>query len=196
MTPKLVVTGILAGVLVFFWSFFAHSVLGISESAMKTIPNEPAVIGAISTSISESGFYFFPGSSMEAQKAPKDQQAAAVQKADNEYKTLPHGILIVRQPDGSALPFARLLISELITDIICGLLVAVLLSMAATSLSSTASKVLFTAVIGLFASISIDASYWIWYDFPGRYLVGSIVESTIGWALAGFLIALLTRRRG
>lgn len=195
MTPKLVLAGILGGVLVFFWSFFTHSVLGISESAIKTIPNEPPVIGAISTNIKESGFYLFPASTFEAEKAPKDQQAAAIQKADAEYKTLPHGVLIIRQPDGSALPFARLLVSELITNVICGILIAVLLSMAAASLASTSSKVLFGAVIGLFASISIDASYWIWYDFPGRYLIGSLVESTIGWALAAFLIAFLIRKR-
>jgi len=195
MKPRLAVAGILAGILVFLWSFFSHTFLGISESAMKTIPNEPAVISAMASNIKESGFYFFPGSGMEAEKAPKEQQVAAMQKADAEYKTLPHGILIVRQPDGGSLPFVKLLVSELVTNILCGLLVALLLSMTASSLGSAMSKIVFVAMLGLFASVSIDASYWIWYEFPGRYLVGSLIDSTVGWALAGVLFAVLMRSR-
>ncbi|MEP7271913.1 MAG: hypothetical protein ABI882_10455 [Acidobacteriota bacterium] len=195
MKLRLLIAGLLAGVVVFFWGFFSHSVLGLGESSMKSIPNEPAVISALSSNIAESGFYFFPGAGLGADRLPKEQQEAAMQKWDADYKTLPHGILIVKKPTGAALPFTKLLLIELGTTVLGGLLAAWLLSLAAPSLPSFIGRVFFVAVLGFFASVNIDASYWNWYDFPTGYLTSSLIDSTVGWALAGVVLAFMIRPR-
>lgn len=183
MKLRLLIAGVLAGVVAFFWGFFSHTVIGVGESSMKVIPNEAAVLSTMSGSIKESGFYFFPGSGMEAEKLPKDQQEAALKKWDEDYKTQPHGILILTQPSGTELPFAKNLSVQLATCILSGLLAAFLLSLAAPSLPSLLGRVLFVAVLGVFATIDIDVPYWNWYGFPTRYLVAQMIDSVVGWGL-------------
>ena len=64
MKGRLLIAGVLAGLLAFFWGFVSHELIGLGESSMKGIPNEPAVLTALSDNIKESGFYFFPGAGM------------------------------------------------------------------------------------------------------------------------------------
>jgi hypothetical protein len=51
------------------------------------------------------------------------------------------------------------------------------------------------ALLALFASLSISASYWNWYDFPAAFVGGELVTELIGWTLAGLAIAKIVPAR-
>ncbi len=60
------------------------------------------------------------------------------------------------------------LLREFGTNVIQGLLAAILLSFA-TGLRSYASRVAFVSAAGLLVVITTNISYWNWYGFPGSY---------------------------
>jgi hypothetical protein len=59
---KVLLPGILGGLVVFVWSAISHMLLPIGAMGFKTIPsNEDAVLTAMKSNIQESGLYFMPG---------------------------------------------------------------------------------------------------------------------------------------
>jgi hypothetical protein len=191
MKGRVLVAGIVAGVVSFLWGLLSHVVLDAGQSTMKSIPEEPAVLSAMSTHLKEPGFYFFP-SMMDQSKGSLEQQKAAQAAYLKAYETRPHGVLIYSPPNGP-LKFGTLLGKQLAIEIVCGLIAAWLLSMAAGALPGFGGRVLFVALLGLFASMSVDAPYWNWYGFPTAYFRSQLIEEVGGWALVGVVLAFMIR---
>ena len=190
MKGRVLLAGILAGIVSFLWGMLSHVVLNLGESSMKSIPAEPVVLRAMSTHITEPGFYFFP-SMQDQPKGTLEQQKAAQAAYLKAYETRPHGVLIYSPPNGP-LNFGSRLARQLAIEIVCGLIAAVLLSMAAASLPF-GGRVLFVALLGLFASMSVDAPYWNWYGFPTAYFRSQVIDEVAGWVLAGVVLATMIR---
>jgi len=191
MKGRVLLAGIVAGIVSFLWGLLSHVVLDAGQSTMKSIPEEPAVLSAMSAHMKEPGFYFFP-SMQDQPKGTLEQQKAAQAAYLKAYETRPHGVLIYSPPSGP-LKFGTLLGRQLAIEIACGLIAAVLLAMAAGSLPFGA-RVLFVALLGLFASMSVDAPYWNWYGFPTAYFRSQLIDEVGGWAVAGVVLALMIRR--
>ncbi|MGH9839083.1 MAG: hypothetical protein ACREEM_09890 [Blastocatellia bacterium] len=192
---RIVLAGVLAGIVVFVWGALSHMVLSIGESAVKTMPNEPAVLSTMSQNIKEPGFYLYPGGMEEVQNAPQAEQEALAKKYEEIYKTQPHGVLVLTPPNGTMYSFPKLLVNELLSNILSGLIAACLLSLALGSLPSFPGRVLFVAGLGFFSTLAIDLSYWNWYGFPTKYLLSSFADNTIGWTLAGVVLAAMIKSR-
>jgi len=45
------------------------------------------------------------------------------------------------------------------------------------------------------AGIVIDVSQWNWYSFPTMYMLAQLVDHTVGWFLAGLVLARVCRDR-
>ncbi len=61
MTKKVLLGSVLGGLALFVWGFISHMLLPLGEVGIKVMPNEEPVMAAMSESLSEPGFYFFPG---------------------------------------------------------------------------------------------------------------------------------------
>jgi hypothetical protein len=190
MKGRVLLAGILAGVVSFLWGMLSHVVLNLGESSMKSIPAEPVVLRAMSAHITEPGFYFFP-SMQDQPKGTLEQQKAAQAAYLKAYETRPHGVLIYSPPNGP-LNFGSRLARQLAIEVGCGLIAALLLSMAAASLPF-GGRILFVALLGLFASMSVDAPYWNWYGFPTAYFRAQVIDEVAGWAVAGVVLATMIR---
>jgi hypothetical protein len=190
---RLLLAGVLAGLAIFVWGMLSHMALGIGEMAVKTLPNEAAVLAALNENVKEPGFYLYPlGGMGDPQQA---SQEATMQQYEQLYKTQPHGVLVLTPPNGQSFNFPKLLINELISNLLSGLIAAWLLSLALSSLSSFIGRVVFVALLGLSTTVAIDVSYWNWYDFPTKYLVSSFLDNTLGFALAGVVLAWMFRQK-
>lgn len=182
MAKRVILAGILGGVVIFLWGYLAHTALGLGAVGIKELPNEQAVVGAIRTAISEPGFYFFPGVGMTT-GASAEQIRAAMAKAAGG----PYGILIYH-PSGAEYITPRRLGVQLGLNVVQALFAAILLS-CATGLSSYASRVGFVFVAGLLAALSTNVEYWNWYSFPSNYTAAYMATQIIGFLLAGFIVA-------
>lgn len=181
---RLIIAGILGGIVMFIWGALSHTVLQIGDAGVRALPNEEAVISALKTNITEPGFYFFPGMDMQHQLT-EEQQAAFAEK----YKAGPNGILIYH-PTGRELMSPMQLGTELASNIVACLIVAFLLSM---GMFSFIGRLIAATLIGLTGWISIMVSYWNWYRFPDTFVLAEGVDQVVGWFLAGLVFAVVVR---
>lgn len=194
MTKKIVIGGVLAGIVLFVWSAIAHMLLPIGQMGIRTIPNEDAVIAAMKANIKEPGFYFVPGEGMTAAASlPKDQQQAAMEAWSKKYEEGPRGILIYH-PTGEKLFMPRYFIVEFLTDVVVGLIAAFALAMASEKLRSFGARIGFVTLLGLLGWVATDVSYWNWYGFPPAYEVGQFLDQIVGMFFAGTVLAIFMRK--
>jgi hypothetical protein len=184
MTKRVILAGILGGILMFNWGFLTHMVLPIGEMGVRKLPDEPAVFAPIKGTVKEPGFYVFPAMDMNA---PESEQQACLEKA----KQGPVGVLIVK-PQGAEIVLPRLLGIELATNTASALLAALVLSRLRAG-ACYWTRVGMVTLLGLFALVTVDLPYWNWYSFPAEFVASEAVEHIAGWFLIGLALAAIIR---
>jgi hypothetical protein len=78
MMTKITVGGVLAGLVMFIWSFIAHMMLPIGFMGISATPGEDAVLAALKANNAGSGLYIMPGNDyfLSLSKSSAEQQAA------------------------------------------------------------------------------------------------------------------------
>lgn len=181
---KILIGGLVGGLIVFVWGAISHMVLPLGEAGIDMMPNEDAVLETMKTSLPGAGLYIFPGLDMKSHPSEAEQKAW-----EERYRTGPAGILVYRPVGGEAIAAAQL-IKELLSNIAGALVAAFLLAKIAGGYGPRVAAV---ALLGLFAWLSIGVSYWNWYGFPSTYTLAEGVEQTVGWSLAGLAIAKIVK---
>src|SRR5580693_2568498 len=72
---KVLVGGLLAGIVVFFWGAIAHMALPIGTMGIRPIPDEGKIVAALKDSIREPGFYVVPGRDMNKSMSKSEEDA-------------------------------------------------------------------------------------------------------------------------
>jgi hypothetical protein len=183
---KVVIGGLLAGIVVFFWGALAHMVLPLGEMGVRRLPNEEPVIVAMRDTIREPGFYLFPGKDMSRQASESEEQAWQA-----KVKQGPVGVIIIR-PSGGEVMLPRQLGTELATNVGSALLAGFLLTFIR---SGYWGRVLFVSLLGAFGFLTISVPYWNWYGFPADFTAAEAIEQVVGWFLAGLVLAAIVRCR-
>ncbi len=187
MGKKVLLGGIVGGVVLFVWGAISHMVLPLGEVGIKEMPNEQPVISAMQENLHEPGFYLFPGPG-GGERTPEKQEAWA-----EKWRQGPIGILIYH-PTGQELLSPTQLFTELFANILAALVVAFLLAQAVAGLSGFGTRVLFVALLGFLPGLDVDVGYWNWYGFPGSYTMAVFADHVIGWCLAGVALAAIVKR--
>ena len=194
MIKKIVLGGIIGGVLMFIWSAVAHMLLPIGEMGIKSIPNEDAVLAVMKANITEPGFYFFPGEGMmQSRSLPAEQKKAAEEAWTRKYEAGPRGVMVYYPVGETPMPPSKL-IYEFLSDVVGGFIAAFILAMATQRVRSSAGRIGFVALLGLLSWILIEFSYWNWYGFPPAYVTGTLIDQVVGMAFAGIGIAFVFRK--
>jgi hypothetical protein len=188
---RILAAGLLGGIAVFVWGMVSHMVLGLGSIGIQRLPNETAIVEAMRANITAPGLYFFPGIDMVSKKS-KAEQAADEKAWGDAIRRGPSGLLVI-DTRGKEPLMTRTFAIELLTNIFGAAIAAMLLTLAASSLTTYWVRVLFVAALGLFASIAIDLSYWNWYGFPAEYTIAALVDQTLSWFVGGLVLARLIR---
>lgn len=183
---RILIAGIVGGIVMFMWSFVSHMILPVGEMGITMKWNETATLAAMKNDIKEPGFYFFPGGDKEDMSDPAKAEAWTA-----KYKAGPRGILIYH-PTGDDPMGAGMMLKELSTNILAALAAAFVI---ASLVGGFANRVLAAGLIGLAGWLSIDLSLWNWYGFPGMYAIGQGIDQVVGWLLSGVAIALIVKSR-
>ncbi len=183
---RIIIAGILGGIVMFFWSAMSHMMLPLGEVGFKELPNEAAVVASLKANVNEPAIYLFPWVDMS--KATPEEQAAWTEK----HRAGPQGMLVYH-PAGAEPMGARMLLTELASNILACIAAALAISWL---ICSFFGRVAAAGLIGLAGWLSIIVSLWNWYGFPTNYMLAQGVEQVVGWLLAGIAIALLVKGRG
>lgn len=182
---RVVIAAIAGGIVMFLWGWLAHVVLPIGGMGLQSLPNEEEIRGVLSRSIPEAGLYFFPGIDLGGGLTPEEQAAW-----QDKYRSGSTGLLVYHPVGGEHLS-PRKLVTEFASNVLGAGVAALLVAWMAASYGR---RVLAVTLLGLFGWLSISASYWNWYGFPGEFFAAEGLEQVVGWFLAGLPIAGIARR--
>jgi hypothetical protein len=181
---KVLIGALCAGVVVFIWGAISHMATPIGTMGIRQIPGEEKVVAAMKDSIRDPGFYFFPGRDM-SEAASASEEAAYTAKV----RQGPTGVLVIT-PGGRDSMSPGQLLTELGSSIAAALLAAVVLTQVR---SGYLGRVLVVTLMGTFAFLSINVSYWNWFGFPTDYTIGAALDEIIGWFLGALVLAAIVR---
>ena len=190
MMKRVLLAGLLGGLVIFVWGSLSHMVLGLGEIGVKGMPNEDAVLAALHTSVPEPGFYFFPSMGLSP-NSPREQRMAVMAEIEKKASTGPSGIVVFHPNNGVTFSAPRLM-TELALNVAQALLAAILLAWA-TGLGTYVSRVLFVATAGLLASLSTNVQYWNWYGFPSDYTAAYIANELVAFVVCGLVVAAIVK---
>jgi hypothetical protein len=181
---RILIGGVLAGFVIFFWGFVSHMLLPLGEMGLQSIPNEDDLTAAMKKDVREPGLYFVPGRDMSKPQSQAEMEAhmAKVTKG-------PYGFMVIH-PNGRDVSLGKRLPIEIGTNVICAILAAILVSQI---LPGFVVRVACVTLVGILASIMTLVPYWNWYGYPTDFTLAQIVEHTVGWFLAGLVLALIVR---
>jgi hypothetical protein len=191
MSTRILIAGILGGVVMFIWNFVAHELLPLGEMGVHVLTNEDAITSALQTNLADnSGFYYFPSGGLTP-GATGEQKQAAMKKATEQMAAGPSGVLIYRPK--RVFNFPKRLIIQFATDFAEALLAVFLL--AQTGIRGFGGKVGFVLTAGILAAITTNIPYANWYGFPKDYTLGQMLIQVIGFLLVGIVGALILGKR-
>jgi hypothetical protein len=189
---KILLTGILGGIVTFIWTSVAHMALPLGEAGIREIPNESAVLSAMQSNIGDqTGLYIFPGRGVE-KNATRQEKNEAMKHMAEKMATNPSGILMYHAP-GRRFTIGKWLGIEFGTELLEAILVVFLLVQ--TRIVSFAGRVGFVLVAGILAAITTNVSYWNWYGFPCVYTASYMFIQIVGFLLVGVAAALILPKR-
>ena len=188
---KILLAGILGGIVMFIWTSIAHMALPLGEAGLGEIPNESAVLSAMQSNIGEqTGLYIFPGRGL-GKNATRQEKQEAMKHMGEKIATNPSGILMYHAP-GRPLSLGKLLGVELGTELLEAILVVFLL--AQTRIASFAGRVGFVLAAGILAAVATNVSYWNWHGFPCVYTASYMLIQIVGFLCVGIVAALVLRK--
>jgi len=188
---RILLAGILGGIVMFAWTSIAHMALPLGEAGITEIPNESAVLNSMQSNIGDkTGLYIFPGLGL-GENASREEKSQAMKGMQQRIAANPSGILMYHPP-GRQFAFGKSLAIEFSTELFEAILVIWLL--AQTRIASFGGRVAFVLLAGILAAIATNVSYWNWYGFPGVYTASYMLIEVIGFLLVGIVAGLMLRK--
>ena len=183
---RVLVGGLVGGVVFFVWGAVSHMLLPIGEMGISSIANEEPVVAAMREQIKAPGFYFVPGRDMSRQ--PTEAEMAAWTA---KYEAGPTAIIIYN-PTGTSMMSGRQFGVQILADMVCGFVIAILLSMTAVGY---VGRLAATVLVGVFGWVATSLPHWNWYRFPADFTTGEALDVVVGCLIGGAVIAAIVKGR-
>ena len=162
---------VLGGLVLFLWGFVSWAILPWHENVAHKFSDEGAVAQVLKANAPEQGVYYLPF-------------------AEEDHKLGEPAAFVNVLPQGFDMNMGKLMGIGLITQIISAFLVLMLLRQARGL--HYIGKVMFVALVGLIIGFVSHAPYWNWFGFSSAYVGVIILDTVVGWTLAGLVLARFT----
>lgn len=180
---KILIGAIVGGILIFIWQFLSWTVLNLHRPASQYTPKQDEVLGYLNNQIGKGGSYLMPnhpdGASMEVQQSTMKN---AVGK--------PWAVVVYHETmkDNMTMNIIRaLLVDILMVGLFCWI---------ASRLNPRNFSTIFIAAlfVGLIVFINVPYVTHIWFETFD--LNAYLIDSLVGWGLAGIWVGwLFTKKR-
>lgn len=189
---RIVVAGVVGGLLLFAGGAISHMFLNLESRSFQPVKDEDAARTFIDAQAREPGLYGFPMMNPRFSEMTTDEQTAEWNRVNELYKQGPSAYLIVAPRGEDMMSFVQLG-GEALTDILAALLVAFVVFHLSTGCRFPL-RWLAVLAIGVAGWLSISTSFALWYRFPWPFVLDGLYVVLIEWALAGLAIALIAVR--
>lgn len=171
---KIVLLSLAAGTVLFIWGFISWVVLPWHENVAHKFTDEAAVAQTLKANAPTQGVYYLPF-------------------AEEDHKPGETAAFVNVLPQGFDMNMGKLMGIGLITQIVSAFLVLCLFAM--TGNLRYWDKVGFFSLTGLIIGFVSHAPYWNWFGFSAAYVGVTILDSIIGWTLAGLAVAKFAQNK-
>ncbi len=170
MTKRLLLS-LLGSVILFFWGFVGHVLIGLYDPVFHHFDNEAAVAEVLEENARGAGIHYLP-----AVPARDGTQAEA---------------LINFVPAGERSGFGAMVGRDLLIGTVAVFVVLTLLG--GNRGGGFARSVGRFSLAGFVLGFVVHAYLWNWFDFPALYFGLSVLDHVIGWTLVGLAVTQLLR---
>ena len=185
---RVIIAGLLGGLVIFIWGAVSHMALPLGEMGMAQPANEDAVIAVMKENMSKPGVYMVPGLSTAQMSDDAVVASYKAKSVANPYA------FVIYQPEGrDGTVMTQNLLHQYLGDTLAALIAAMILALGPFS---KAKRVLIAVGLGAFAWLTVSAPYWNWYRFPQDFSLANLAMQLIGWLLAGSVMAWWLGRNG
>ena len=179
---RVLVAGLIGGILMFLWGVVAHMALGLGNVGLKQPASESVVLSTLHEGLGDkAGVYILPSLDPKKMGDPAEVIAYQQQAIRSPYAWvvyLPQGDDMTRMGPQIGRQWASDTLSALALAFVMGL--AGLGFRRRLGLAATAVA---------FAWLSTMVPYWNWYRFPLDFTWAALIEQLIGWLIAGAAMA-------
>ena len=180
--PRVVIAGLLGAVVYYAWGMLAWMVLPLHNSSIRPLPDQAAVVEALTDQNLSRGAYILPFSEdMEEWENP-----------DSEFQTAHRSgpiATILYDPEGAEIMPPSVLIGGFLIDVAAAFLVAWLLSLTLPGRPNFGRRVAFVSGLGILVALVSHGALWNWMHFPPDWTIAFAVDNIVGWALTGMVMA-------
>ncbi len=186
MSTKAIIAALVGGVLMYLWSTAAH-MSPLARTGFQQLSGEAAAAKALDASTGgKAGLYMYPwfGDDMSAKAMKADEQKLATQSR----------ALVIYHPaqPGMKMLSPTQLVGELLLEFFETFVAVWLLTR--TGLSTFAGRLGFMSGVGVLAAVVTNASYFIWYGYPGDYTAVAMLMEFGKFFFAGLGAAFILGR--
>ena len=179
---KLIIGSLVGALLLFGWQAIAHMFMHHHDVAYKQVPNEAAVLTALSSSIQQEGQYMVPGMDMNATQEE-------MQKADEAMRGKPWALITYHPVYESDMAVSS--IRSFVTALLCVMIFVGLIGIHQRSFVGVFLKAL---GLGFLTWMLVWYNQNIWMQTPWDVIKGEGIDLLAGWALVGLWLGwYLTR---
>jgi hypothetical protein len=164
-----------AAVVMFLWGFVWWAALPFGAASLSTVSDVPALTEALRATLPTAGVYTIPGPA-----APPEAWGGIFAQ-----------IFYVPELANPMTP-GNLLLGWL-HGFVAALLAGYLLAGVTAALGSYLKRVLFVALLGLFAAFVVGIGNVVWFHHPLSYHLSGLVFTVINWSLAGLVLAAIIK---
>jgi hypothetical protein len=179
---RVLVAGLIGGILMFLWGVVAHMALGLGNVGIKPPANESVVLSTLHEGLGDrAGVYILP------YLEPKKMGDAAEVIAYQQQAIRSPYAWVVYLPQGDDMTRMGPQIGrQWASDTLSALALAFVMGLAGLSFRR---RLALAAVAVAFAWLSTMVPYWNWYRFPLDFTWAALIEQLIGWLIAGAAMA-------
>jgi hypothetical protein len=178
---RILISGVLGGLVFFFWGAVAHLALPIGGMGMKFAAPHEATLAAMKQDFQGEGVYVLPSLPEDKMGDETATKAFAPTATANPYA------FVVYQPLGKdPSQMGDNLAKQWASDTLSALIVSFVLALGAFGFGK---RVMVSTALGLFSWLTVSVPWWNWYRFPLDFTIGSFLEQVVGWLLAGVAMA-------
>jgi len=182
---RILLAGVVGGLLMFIWSAVAWMALPIHTSTIAALANEDSVMTAMKSGMDRKSVYMFPAH-------PKSGDPSGADLWKKKFNQGPIGMVVYSPAGASDMMLPQMGIG-LLDSILTAMLAAWLLSRSTAEKSGFFARVMFCGTLGLFICLAVHVANWNWLMYPVDYTTGWIADSLIGWVIGGIGIAAFVK---
>ncbi len=171
-----------ATVILFVYQALSWMVLPVHADFAKYTPTETEIMALVNSKLPENGVYMMPGTDPS-----KPQTMEEMKKHGEECVGKPYAMLFYNKSFPGMQP--TMLLIGFLFNLVAVIIAISIVNMAVKAGASSGTRFLLVLSLSIFCIFQAILLNWNWFQFPWHFVKGEVIDSLVGWSLAGLFLS-------